>query len=166
LIHFQSHSFAATAPSSKQGTGNKPTPATPRLKRGEYLTLKATSPGNPTLEPRENPVATRKEPTYFEIVKVENQLILKFKAQQPDLRLSHNHPIVVDLVTDYPFQLNPTTILTEEWPKDSDQIPLKATGAKPGRLNRILGKAAYTYCDEKTKECNSVLTPIFYSYKL
>jgi len=136
--------------------------AKPKLKRGQYLTSKPVDAKPVVIKPA--PLPRRKDLTYFEIIKDKNQFILKFRAQDPNLYLSHKTPIVIALVPDRPVIVVPATIITKDWPQNSDQIVISASGGKPKHKYRIRGKASYFYCHRKTNKCTKAFTGIFYSY--
>lgn len=156
LLFQPQYSLAASTPGSVS-----------KFKRGERIQLWSRGSKAVVIAPRLNDPAAHNsaDPTYFELVQQNNQLILSFRSKDPHLILSHQNPIVIELITDYPFSVEPSIITTGEWPKDSSQMQLKVAGATPGHFYRILGKATYSYCHMQTTVCTQALSTIIYSYR-
>jgi hypothetical protein len=141
-------------------------PIRPRLKKGQYIEIKSRMPASISIQPKPVPAFTAsKGLTYFEIIDQDKtQLILRFRTRDPKLHLSHNHSIAIQLITDDPFRVEPSIILTSEWPKNSEQISIKMSNPKPHAQNRIIGEAAYTYCSQQTKQCTKAKSSLVFYY--
>ncbi len=136
-----------------------------KLKKGTFLQIQSHDLKTPQIiTPKEEPTLTPKDAAYFEIAKEKDQLILRYHTNDPNLHLSRSDSIVIELLTDFPFKVEPSLIITENWPKNATQIPLKPKTVPPHSKNRILGKAAFTYCHQKTLACTHALTTIAYFY--
>jgi hypothetical protein len=174
---FQSQNSFATSPPSPFPTQSPPIPNPQKLKapapslfkKGERIQFKSKDQTKKPIiiAPRwhEGALERTGNITYFELSQENHQLILSFRSKDPQLHLSHQTPLVVELITDPPFTVEPSIITSNEWPKDSIQMTLKTSGATLGRNYRILGKAAYSFCHMQTAVCTDALSTIIYSYR-
>ena len=138
------------------------------FKKGETLQLqrkdKAGADVTITPGPEHQAHSPSDGPAYFELLKVNNDLVLLFQTKDPNYHLSLNNPITIDLVPDYPLEVNPPIITNENWPKVGTQLKLAVSGSTPGNYYRILGEALFTYCHIQTKACHEGFSTIVFSY--
>jgi hypothetical protein len=145
-----------TAPSPKPAL--KPMPvatASPRPPREKGVKSVPRSTQPIVLHPKVPPKkAVPAAPTSFVLSKTgPGKLLLRFVSTQPNLTFDTRAPLVVQLNAAAPLALNPSVITRKNWPKGATQMEISYTGAKPGQDNAVMGGAAYTVCDSKTKKC-------------
>lgn len=107
-----------------------------------------------------------KGPTYFNLSKVQSkdQLTISFRSYDPHLKLNTTSPLIIQLFTDYPLQLDRSLIVGSAWPKGGTSLTVSFSKATPKIQNKIRGKASYTYCHDITHKCKTVLEPILFYF--
>lgn len=138
----------------------KPSPKPPRVK-GVHTKTK-TPPQPLVLAPKSlMKRAVPPPPTGFILSKSSaGKLLLKYYANNPGFDFDTRAPFVIQLNVNEPLKLNPSVITRENWPKGATQMVLNYQSASTTKDNVILGKAAYTVCERKTKECRRAKVPI------
>jgi hypothetical protein len=92
-------------------------------------------------------------------------LVLKFQATG-DLVFDTRAPFVIELNPALPLKVSPSVITRSEWPRSGpQQLVLSYSGASTNKNNVILGKAAYTVCTQRTKECRKQKVPISLTFR-
>ncbi len=140
-----------------------------KVKKGESIVIQPShqDPHASLVQPKipEQSRFSSKQLTYFKFFEEKGQLFLKFMSQDLSLHLSHTRPIVIDLMPRPPLRLEPTLILKTDWPKNSNQIPIKISGTENHETYFISGRATYSYCDQKTGVCTKTTSNLFYELR-
>jgi len=146
----------------------RPSPKPPRV-RGVHTKPKhvSTIVIAPKPGPSSKPVRETPPPSTFELSKASKpgRLILKFKANIPNLDFDARAPFVIQLVPTAALKLTPSVITRSDWPKTGpQQMEIAYEGADKTKDNIILGKAAFTVCVHQSKECRKQKVPIVFHF--
>jgi hypothetical protein len=95
------------------------------------------------------------DPTALELAKTApGKLTLRFVARDPQYMMNPQGAIAIQLNTDEGFELEPSVITRDEWPKNAGQVTVSYTGTPHGV---VTAKASYGICSRKTRKCETVV---------
>jgi hypothetical protein len=127
------------------------------------------TPGDYIQQPHKKDVEPN-SPVFFQIAEVDRKLFLKLIAKNRQYHLSRSNSLLIQLRNNKPsFRIQPSVVISNDWPKDGYQIPLETSlvslDSDPDSGNEITIEAHFTYCHRTTKVCTeTVQTAIHYHY--
>ncbi len=99
-------------------------------------------------------------PTWFELTRNGDVLVLSFMAKDPAWVLNPAPgSVLVQVFADPPAEVSPGTIRGAQWPANSTRVQLKLTGS--GRVDsaqNVHGQVMYSYCKRGTQECKKTVS--------
>jgi len=157
----------AFAPARAAATTSAPAPATPAAAPGATASRERLIQFGPaagqvtpvTITPRTGKPIKSPDTSFKLSPAGPGKLLLAFEATNPQYELSTQGGFVIQLATDEGVTITPSLITRENWPKDN-KLTLSYSGAiPPGEPMIVQGKAVYSACDKRTKNCKKVLSP-------
>jgi hypothetical protein len=130
----------------------------------------AVPAANPTLKeivikPREAEPPKAAPMTWFDLSYSAEKLMLSFRTRDSALRLDSRSPLVIQLDTEEPLEIEPSLITAENWPKSGDSMPLAVKGAVRNQDNAVVINASYRVCSSKTKRCQREKSQVMFQFK-
>ena len=94
-------------------------------------------------------------PTYFELTRSAEGLLLAFHATSPNLDIDLSVAPIVQIYAEAPVKVTPSALSASNWPKNSKSVALKVSGKLPKQKRYVHGYAIYQVCDrtKKTDAC-------------
>lgn len=152
-------SLARPSPRPSRDAGVKVTPVDPAGLAPVVIRPRA----QPSVHAPPPPVA---QPPAFAIRKgsAPDRLILAHRLANPAWEINSRAPLMIHLSTPDGTSVEPSVITRSDWPKGATELELKLSGSPQALASiRVVGGAAYTICELKTKECRKTRSRIDYS---
>ncbi len=105
------------------------------------MKAKTTMPKAVVLKPAPTALTTG-----FDLIKLNNQLLVRFHPGTPGEQFASERPFLIQLSASPPVEISPQLVTEATWPQGMNQMPLTVKSAKVGKANLVQGVAAFWAC--------------------